>query len=115
MSQLTPPPVPNGLREMLKDHPEHIQILQDDLNKVVAKRSPGIDPFDRAIWMLESALEAFISEARQELKAAVATDDPAAIARAEKKELLMLHAGSVSQYDLRELRSYLKVHQEQLL
>jgi hypothetical protein len=115
MSPLPPPPVPQGLRGLLKDYPAHIQILQEDLNKVVAKRSPGIDPFDRAIWMLESALGAFIQEARKELKTAEASGDAEAIARAEKKELLMLHAGSVSQYDLSELRIYLKAYQEQIL
>jgi hypothetical protein len=91
---LPPPPVPQGLQEMLKDYPEHIQTLQDDLNKVVSKRHPGVDPFDVAIWMLEGALETFISEARMELKAAEASGDTVAIERAKAKELLMLRSSS---------------------
>lgn len=94
MSQLPMPPVPQGLREMLKDYPEHIQTLQEDLNKVVAKRSPGIDPFDRAIWMLESAMDSFYSEAREELKAAESSGEPESIERAKEKERLMGRAGS---------------------
>jgi hypothetical protein len=37
MPTLPPPPVPEGLRALFKDYPEHIQTLQDDLNKVVSK------------------------------------------------------------------------------
>ena len=85
MTTINLPPVPQGLREMLKDYPEHIQTLQEDLNKMVAKKSSGVDPFDRAIWMLESALSAFISEARAELKVAEESGDSVAIERAEKK------------------------------
>jgi hypothetical protein len=108
MSQIPMPPVPQGLREMLKDYPGHIQTLQDDLNKVVAKRSPGIDPFDRAIWMLESALGAFISEAREELKTAEASGDQEAIARTKEKERLMERARSsnIGMKDLNELWGY---------
>lgn len=79
------PPVPNGLREMLKDYPEHIQRLQEVLNHVVKTSSAGVSPFDRAIWVLEGRLETFISEARDELKAAEAIGDAEAIDRAEKK------------------------------
>ncbi len=83
--------------------------------RVTRSPSKSTPPFEVAIWELEATLATFISEARAELKAAETSSDAVAIARAEKKELLMLHAGSVSQYDLSELRSYLKVHQEQIL
>jgi hypothetical protein len=91
---LPPPPVPQRLREMLKDYPEHIHTLQEDLNKVASKRHPGVDPFDVAIWMLEGSLGTFISEARAELEAAQASGDAGAIERAEAKESLMFRARS---------------------
>jgi hypothetical protein len=106
MSQLPPPPVPQGLREMLKDYPEHIQTLQEDLNKVAAKRSPGIDPFDRAIWMLESALGSFISEAREELKVAVASGDKEAISKADVKFQLMFDCRPSVVWKLKGLMEY---------
>ncbi len=106
MSQLPMPPVPQGLRELLKDYPEHIQTLQEDLNKVVAKRSPGIDPFDRAIWILESALGAFISEAREELKAAEASGDAEAILKADAKFRLMFDCRPSVVWKLKGLMEY---------
>lgn len=114
MSQLPPPPVPQKLQEMLKDYPEYIHRLQSDLMRVITKPSKSTPPFEVAIWELEGTLATFISEARAELKAAETSGDAVAIARAEKKELLMLHAGAVSQYDLSELRNYLNVFMESM-
>ena len=92
MPSLPPPPVPQKLREMFKDYPGHIQTLQDDLNKVVSKRHPGVDPFDVVIWMLEGSLWAFVIEAREELKSAEKSGDIVAIAKADAKEKLMSRA-----------------------
>jgi hypothetical protein len=116
MSPLPPPPVPHGLRELLKDYPEHIQTLQEDLNKVVAKRSPGIDPFDRAIWMLESALAAFISEAREELKIAETIGDAEVITRAKEKERLMGRArsGGGGMLNISDLSDYFQTYKDAL-
>lgn len=88
-NDLPPPPVPLGLQEMLKDYPEHIKTLQEDLNKVVSKPHPGVPLLEVAIWMLEGALETFISEARDELDSAKASGDVEAIERAKQKEFLM--------------------------
>jgi hypothetical protein len=75
MSQSPPPPVPQGLREMLKDYPDHIQELQKSLNRVITKPSKSTPPFEVAIWELERTLETFIDEAREELKAAEASGE----------------------------------------
>ncbi|RMH89108.1 hypothetical protein EBB59_10925 [Lysobacter pythonis] len=93
---------------MLRDYPEHIQTLQDDLNDVVAKPFKGTPMFEQAIWALEGALEAFIDEAREELRAAEASGDPAAIARAEEKISLMrrAHSSNGGMRDLHTLRMY---------
>jgi hypothetical protein len=107
--KLPPPPVPQRLREMLKDYPEHIQTLQEDLIAVAQKRSPT-PPFERAVWMLEDALSSFISEARAELHAAEASGDAAAIERAKAKELLMLHARSL--HGLHDLFDYFQANKE---
>jgi hypothetical protein len=93
MPSLPPPPVPQKLREMLKDYPEHIARLQDALNDVVERPSRATPPFEVAIWMLEGALDTFYSEAREELKAAEANGDPGAIAKAKEKEFVMGSAG----------------------
>jgi hypothetical protein len=84
------PPVPQGLRDMLKDYPEHIERLQQALNWVIEHPAKGIPPFERAIWVIEGRLETFVSESREELATAIASDDKAGIAQAESKEHLML-------------------------
>lgn len=91
MPSLPLPPVPQKLRELLTEYPEYIQILQDDLFEVANKKSPA-PPFERAVWTLEDALSAFVSEARKELKDAQAIGNAEAIAKAEAKERLMSRA-----------------------
>ncbi|MCW4455297.1 hypothetical protein OK348_10885 [Flavobacterium sp. MXW15] len=86
----TTPPVPEGLCEMLKDYPGHIERLQEALVTVMAKPS-NTPPLERAVWALEGRLETFMFEARDELKLAEASGDAERIARAKEKENLMLH------------------------
>ena len=91
---------------MLKDYPEHLARLQQVLN-IVLEKPPSITPkFERALWALEGRLETFISEAREELNAAEATGDPETIARAKRKELLMLHSSSSGNWDCENLMDY---------
>ena len=94
MPKLPPPPVPQRLREMLKDYPEHVRTLQNDLNELIAKPFRGTPIFEQATWALEGALDTFIDEAGTELHAAEASGDAEAIARAEAKNLLMGRARS---------------------
>lgn len=103
---LPAPPVPNGLREMLRDYPKHIERLQDALNWVVEHPARGTPPFERAIWALEGRIETFISEARDELEKAEATGAPEEVSRATKKELLMLHSRSTGSWKMKELMAY---------
>jgi len=112
MPKLPPPPVPQRLREMLKDYPGHIDRLQEVLNYVVETSSAGVGPFDRAIWVLESRLGTFIDEAGTELHAAEASGDAEAIARAEAKESLMFSARSSNDglCDLNELYAYFEAN-----
>jgi hypothetical protein len=114
MSQQLMPPVPQGLREMLKDYPEYIHRLQNDLMRVITKPSKSTPPFEVAIWELEGTLETFIDEAREELKAAEARGDTEAIARADQKERLMFRAYSKNggMADLDDLWSYFQAHEE---
>jgi hypothetical protein len=92
MPSLPPPPVPQRLREMLTEYPEHIERLQEALNTVIEKPSKVTPPFEVAIWVLESRLGAFIAEAREQLKAAEVSGDAVAIAKADEKERLMSRA-----------------------
>lgn len=94
MATLPPPPVPQKLREMLKDYPGHIQTLQNDLNGLVEKPLYGTPIFEQAIWALEDALSAFIDEARAELQVAETSGDAEAVARAKDKLDLMFDAHS---------------------
>jgi hypothetical protein len=100
------PPVPQGLRDMLKDYPEHIERLQQALNWVVERPASGIPAFERAVWALEGRTETFITEARDELERAEQTGDPEEISRAKKKELLMLHSRSTGSWKMKDLLAY---------
>jgi hypothetical protein len=94
---------------MLKDYPEHIQELQQSLNRVVAKPFLATPLFEQAIWALERVLGSFIDEARDELEAAEASGDAEAIARANEKERLMFRARS-GPGNLEELGQYFDTH-----
>lgn len=116
MPSAPPPPVPQKLREMLKDYPEHIERLEGTLNRLIEKPMHGADPFDRAIWLLEGRLETFYSEARDELAAAEASGDAEAIERAKEKKFLMGRARSKStgggMFDLDGLWNYFETNKE---
>jgi len=92
MSKLPPPPVPRKLCELLKDYPQQIARLQDVLAAFAAHPAPRLQPFDEAIWSLEEELAEFIAKAQDELEAAQASGDPAAIEQATEKERAMLRA-----------------------
>ncbi len=108
MENTSTPPVPLRLREMLKEYPAHIDRLQEVLNTVIEKPSKATPLFEVAIWVLESRLETFISEARDELKTAEASGDSEIISHARRKELLMSKARSVNggMSDLGDLWTY---------
>ena len=89
---ILPPPVPQKLREMLKEYPEHVERLQEALNRLLEKRMPGAAPFERAIWLLEGRLETFAHEAHEEMQVAQSGGDVEVIAKAEAKEKLMSQA-----------------------
>ncbi|MEA9914797.1 hypothetical protein VDG39_19175 [Xanthomonas campestris pv. raphani] len=113
---LPAPPVPQKLRELLRDYPELIQRLQDVLDDYIRKPNPLI-PFDGAIWALEGRLESFISEAREELDLAHASGDANAVKMAEEKERLTRHARSRNRgmSDLDQLWNYIETHKESLM
>ncbi|MCW4455295.1 hypothetical protein OK348_10875 [Flavobacterium sp. MXW15] len=104
--QKSEPPIPEGLREMLKDYPEHLQTLQKDLNRVVSNPLKGTPVLEQAIWALEGALETFIFEAQDELKLAEASGDVERVARAKEKDILMFHASSYGNWKSKNLLDY---------
>jgi hypothetical protein len=107
MSQIPMPPVPQGLREMLKDYPEYIHRLQSDLMRVITKPSKSTPPFEVAIWELEGTLETFIDEAREELKAAEASGDAEAIENAKIKKFT-LGSARADMGDISDLQAFLQ-------
>ena len=106
MTDMTMPPVPNGLRDMLKDYPGHIERLQQDLNWMIENPASGVPPFERAIWLIEGCIESFISEARDELDAAEVLGDAEAIAQADRKLDLMFSCRSSVLFGCENLASY---------
>lgn len=111
-----PPPIPQRLRELLKDYPRHLERIQEVLNRLVVDHAKSIPLFEQAIWALEGRTSAFIREAQSELEAAQEAGDAAAIALAEAKEELMFSARSANDGlgDLKELREYLKIHKDRI-
>ena len=106
MTDMTMPPVPNGLRDMLKDYPGHIERLQQDLNWMIENPASGVPPFERAIWLIEGCIESFISEARDELDVAEARGDAEAIAHAKRKVQFMFGCRSRSVWKASNLLNY---------
>ena len=94
MTNLSPPPVPEKLQELLKDYPGHIERLQEVLNNVVYDGRVLLMPFDQAIWALEGRLETFFREAQSELQAAQEEGQPEKITQANEKVRLMSRASS---------------------
>ncbi len=91
---LPPPPIPQRLRELLKDYPQHLMRIQEVLNRVVLDHAKSVPLFEQAVWALEGRTSAFIREAQAELEATQEAGDPAAIARAEAKAKLMRRSGN---------------------
>jgi hypothetical protein len=113
---LTPPPIPQRLRELLKDYPSYLERIQEVLNRVVVDPAKSTPLFEQAIWALEGRTSAFIREAQAELEAAQEAGEANAIAKAEAKEELMFSARSVNDGlgDLKELREYLEIHKDRI-
>jgi hypothetical protein len=113
LDPLPQPPIPQRLREMLKNYPELIQVLQENLNSVLTEPVKGTPPFEVALWRLKDALEGFVFQARDELDAARARGDLPAAEQADRKERLMSHAHSSGGglKNLRELREYFETNQ----
>jgi hypothetical protein len=84
------PPIPSEVRELLKDYPEVIQDLQDDLDSLVFEMVGGPNatpPYERAAWLLKDSLGAWETDAYEELEAIKTSGDPQAIERAKEKSL----------------------------
>ncbi|GAA4795644.1 hypothetical protein [Lysobacter hankyongensis] len=111
---LPQPPIPQRLRELLKDYPGHLVRIQEDLNDLLLNHAKSIPLFEQAIWALEGQTSAFIREAQAELEAAQEVGDADEIARAEVKEELMFSARSVNDglKGLHELWSYFEENKD---
>ncbi|MGM9428601.1 hypothetical protein [Hydrogenophaga sp. MI9] len=88
------PPLPQVLREALKDYPELIDGLQEVISDLEVR--PGMskarrtDLLELAIGSLEDRLDSYLSNTAQELREAEATGDVALIEKAREKEMLMV-------------------------
>jgi len=104
------PPVPQFLRETLKDYPELIEQIQDYVNEVVAKyleRKWGV-PFNEVVEVLEDTLSARYSDASEALKEAEKTSDSQAIYRAKIKYNALVDAKRGP--SLEELENYFQTY-----
>ena len=117
---LPQPPIPERLLERLRDYPDHLRRLQEELNYTFDGPRPAKGTtshiFEQVIWALEGCLDAFIREAKAELRAAEESGDAGAAASADAKFRLMLRARSSNggMKGLHELWDYLEIHQGQL-
>lgn len=113
---LPQPPIPQRLRELLKDYPRHLERIQEVLNRVVVDHAKSAPLFEQAIWALEGRTSAFIREAQVELEVAQETGDAAVIALAEAKASLMRRAADPNGglKGLHELWDFFQLHRERL-
>ncbi|MGH8083591.1 MAG: hypothetical protein ACREP7_23650 [Lysobacter sp.] len=113
MSTLSPP-VPQGLRELLKDYPNRLDALAETLRDAAAEPK-GSPPFEAAVEALEDTLSRFISEARAEHEAAKAAGDAGATESADTTLAVMFKARSKNGglADLDELWNYFNGKQEE--
>lgn len=81
------PPVPQGIREALKEYPELIREIQEGLTRRVDEMLIGahFPPFEEAVWFFEDKFDKFYGDANAELEAAEASGDQQAIERADAK------------------------------
>jgi hypothetical protein len=113
---LPAPPIPQRLRDLLKDYPEHLVRIQEVLNRVVLDHAKSIPLFEQALWALEGRTDAFIREAQAELEDAQEAGDAEAIALAEAKTSLMRRAANPNGglKRLHELWDFSQLHRELL-
>lgn len=98
MSDIPLPPVPQYLREALKDYPELIQKVQERLNNALLKPFRGTEPLDEAIWAIEGTLDPAYVKANEDLEATEQTGDAQAIEKARQKMLVLLKARNKSRW-----------------
>ena len=101
------PPVPQFLRETLKDYPEIIQDLQEVLNDVATKGPPR---FDWAFTRLQDTLSAHRFDAYEAFKEAEQTGDSQAIYKAKIKDDAVSEAYHVGGADFAELQNYFETY-----
>jgi hypothetical protein len=111
---LPQPPIPQRLRELLKDYPEHLARVQGDLDNVVENPFKLTPLFEQALWALEGRTDAFVREAQAELAEAQKTGVAEAIALAEAKTSLMRRAASPNGglKGLHELWDFFQLHRK---
>ena len=104
------PPVPQFLRETLKDYPELIEEIQYYMNEIVAKyleRKWSV-PFNEVFEMLEDTLSARRFDAYEALKEAEQTGDSQAIFRSKIKFDALVEARRGPSLD--ELHDYFQAY-----
>lgn len=112
------PPVPQGIREALKDYPELIRVVQDDLNWKVDKMLQGahFPPFEEVVWTLEATFDNFIIDAVADEKVAEASGDVDAIERTKSVGLLLGRTGSAHYWHTEDgegsLWNYFQIHRK---
>ncbi|RYF48845.1 MAG: hypothetical protein EOO27_34740 [Comamonadaceae bacterium] len=85
------PPVPQGIRDALKDYPELIREIQEGLNRSVdgMLRGAHFPPFEEAVWFFESKFDKLYANAIAEVEAAEMGGNSQAIEHAKAKRHLI--------------------------
>lgn len=108
-----PPHVPRSLRDRLKDHPDCVARLQNALNRYVGDPSRQ-DLFKGAIRELQRTLQALSAESSNELAAAKAAGDQAAIDITSRKYYELYTAGWLvfEMVDMDDLWDYFRTNKD---
>ena len=104
MARIPPPPVPQFLRETLKDYPEIVQ----DIQEVLADAASSSPYFDWAITRLQDTLSAYRSNAYEAFKAVEKAADSQAIYKAKVKYDALVDARRWPSLD--ELQNYYETY-----
>lgn len=106
MVEMSKPPVPQGLVELLHDRPGYLAEIQGAINDVAASPLQGTPLFEQFLWTLQGVTERLVGDARAVEKAASSSGDDEAIRRAKAEVSILLQCTASSEWRANNLMKY---------